>query len=226
MIALRVVDPWRTGGALGSRNFFLGSAQAQAPRMPRRHLGDTAGDVAGFVNDAIEEIDYQLTAAGAEADMVSPSALRVEPDKYTQVGGIGYSFPPQEIRAVIMADATALGGLAERIRTGVLAHYITADQAQQLSNLYAKAQKLFQYLQGMDLVPVQSGHETQAQAHVDQHLTEARRLMENAEKTVVAAEAGTVPVLEPSEKALGPLQIAAGIGITAGIGVLLWNLLG
>lgn len=222
MIALRVVDPWRTGGALGSRNFFLGAARP-AP-LRRALLGDTAADVSGFVNDAIEEIDYQLIAAGAEADMVSPSSLRVDPASATKVGGIGYSFPPQEIRSVIMADATALGGMADRIRTGVLAHYITPDQAAQLSALAAKAQKLFDYLQGMDLAPVQSGHETQAQAHVDQHLTEARRLMENAEKTVVAAEGGAVPVLEPSEKGLGPLKIAAGIGITAGVGFLLWNL--
>lgn len=64
-----------------------------------------------------------------------------------------------------------------------------------------------------------------ANQHVDAHLMEPKAQVVAAEKMVVGAEAGSVPVREPAEKTLSKTEIVVGFGVAAGLGVLLWSLL-
>jgi hypothetical protein len=229
MMVLRpvMVDPWRSGGTLGRRSFF-----AAAGPLAARPLGPMLGlsasvqaRVSQAVDRAIDALGVEIEAVGVEADLVSPPTLRVQPEDYTQISIVGTVLGPQEIRSVVLADARSIDGLAARIQTGALSHYLTPEQATALADIRSRAQRLVEYEQGQDIQAVLSEHVGIANQHVDRHLAAPRAAVADAEKTVVTGEAGTVPVLEPAEKTLSKTELVAGVGVVAGIGILLWTLL-
>lgn len=230
MMVLRpvMVDPWRSGGTLGRRSFFAAPAPVAARPALRPVLGLSASvqaRVSQAIDRAIDAMKIELEAVSVEADLVSPPTLRVQPQDYTQIGIVGTVLAPQEIRSVVLADARSIDGLAARVQTGALSHYLTSDQAAALADIRSRAQKLVDYEQGQDIQAVLSEHVGIANQHVDGHLAAPRSAITDAEKAVVAGEAGTVPVLEPAEKTLSKTEIVAGIGVVAGVGILLWALL-
>lgn len=227
MLMLRpvMVDPWRSGGTLGRRSFFAAAPPAPAQRPSLGLPASVENRVSRGIDQAIEALGVELEAVSVEADLVSPPALRVQPEDYRQISIVGTALAPQEIRSVVAADARAIDGLAARIQTGALSHYLTAEQAGALANIRARAQRLVEYERGQDVQPVVQEHLGIANQHVDAHLAAPQAAVSEAEKTVVAGEAGTVPVLEPAEKTLSKTEILAGVGVVAGIGILLWALL-
>lgn len=214
-----MVDPWRSGGMLGTRNVFMGYEGRSAAL-----LGAT-GSISTAIDQAIDALGRELDAVGVEADLVSPQALRVQPEDYTQISLVGTVLSPQEIRSVVIAAARALDGVASRIQTGALSHYLSSQESSRLAEIRASAAKLITYEEGQDIQSVAQGNLTVANQHVDAHLRDPQGLAAVAEKLVVGAEAGSVPIQEPSEKTLTQAEIIVGFGVAAGLGILLWTLL-
>lgn len=213
-----MVDPWHSGGMLGGRSVFTG----QPPHASR--MG-ASSDVGQAIDVALDALAREMEAVKVESDLVSPQALRVQPDDYTQISLVGTLLAPQEIRSLVIADARALDGVASRIQTGALSHYLSPDQINRLAGIRGDAAKLIDYEEGQDIQPISSAHQSVANQHVDAHLADPKGATAEAEKLVVGSEAANVPVLEPSEKKLSGTEIAVGIGVTAGLGILLWSLL-
>lgn len=202
--------------------------------MPRAHLAEgrmSAPAVSAAALSALQRatasivdiLARELQAVQEEYDLVSPSALRVEPESAKQISFIG-QLPPQEIRSALEAAARELGNIVGRMRSGSLAPYLSADQAQALSAQKIQADRLVSALENQDTIPVAPGHQADVQRYLDMHLGSATALLVASEKGVVEAEAGSVPVLEPAEK-VSTTAIIAGVGVATGIGILLWALL-
>ena len=123
MVQLRpvMIDPWHRGGMLGGRNFFAAAAGVERPMV---RLGQTPAvssaaraAIGAFIDQALDSLGREIEAANVEADLVSPQALRAQPEDYTQIGLVGTVLAPQEIRSVVLADARALDAIASRIQT-------------------------------------------------------------------------------------------------------------
>lgn len=213
-----MVDPRRSGGMLGGRSVFMG-------RTPVRLRMGASSDVGAMIDTALDALGREMEAVKVEADLVSPQALRVQASDYTQISLVGTVLAPQEIRSLVIADARAIDGLASRIQTGALSHYLSSDQVSRLAGIRNDAAKLIDYEEGQDIQPISGAHSTVANQHVDAHLADPKLAVTDAEKLVVGSEAGNVPVREPDEKKLSGTEIAVGIGVTAGLGILLWSLL-
>jgi hypothetical protein len=212
-----MVDPWHSGGMLGGRSFFMG--QSPAP-----FLGAASG-ISPAIDLAIGVLEREMEAVKVEADLVSPQALRVQPDDYTQISLVGTVLSPQEIRSLVIADARAIDGVASRVQTGALSHYLSSEQTSRLSAIRRAALGLVDYEEGQDIQPVSAAHVTVANQHVDAHLADPKGAVAEAEKLVVGSEAANVPVREPAEKTLSGTEIAVGLGVAAGLGIILWSLL-
>jgi len=217
------VDSFRGGGSWGVRHMFLG--QSRPPAAPVSVSGSQVSDIQALIGKAIDAISYQLDAVGVELDMVSGSALRVDPTQYQQISVIGPTFSPQEVRSVILMDAQQLDALAARLKGGALSHYLSPDQQSAVADLRTKAGQIVNSVEDLDLQPVQPGHEGLADQHTQTHVSEPKGYVEKAEKLVVGAEAGAVPVKEPFEKGLSGIEVVAGVGVLAIVGVALWSLL-
>jgi hypothetical protein len=176
------------------------------------------------IDSIIGSLTREITAVGVEADLVSPAALRVDPNSPSEISYIG-QLPPQEIRSALTVDARELWNLVDRVQVGALSHYLTAQQASGLSQLKSQAAGLVSFLQNQDTMPVAPQDQTAVDGHLAMHLKGPGAAVQDAEKAVVTAEAGSVPVLEPSEKHV-ELNIAIGVGIIAVAGFVLWSLLG
>lgn len=219
------VDAWRAGGTLGRRHFFLGQA-ASSPPAAQVNVGAAASsDIQKAIDTAIEAIDYELQAVQEEAERVTGAGLRAEPRAYIEIPVVGMILTPQEIRSVILLDARQLDSLAARLRTGALSHYLSPEEILAADGLRVKARTLLDFVQSQDFLPIQAGHETMAETHMQSHLEKPLAALEKAERAVVGAEAGAVPVKEPFEKRLGPIEIVAGVGVLAVVGIALWGLL-
>jgi hypothetical protein len=176
------------------------------------------------VDKIIDSLNTEIQALVVESDLVSPSAIRVDPNSASEISSIG-NFPPQEIRTAISASAGQLGGLVDRVLTGALSPYLTAAQSSQLSGLKAQAAQVNSAMENQDLTPVSPGDQGAVQAYLDSHASGPSAAIADAEKGVVTAEAGSVPVLEPSEKDIA-VKIAIGVGLVAVTGLVLWRVLG
>jgi len=223
------VDPFRGGGSWGRRHMFLGQAQTPASPMPPAapvSVSDSkVADIRSIIDQAIQKIDYELDALQVESDDVSGSSLRADPTAYQEISDIGSTFTPQEVRSVILMDAQQLDALAARLKAGALSHYLSSDQQASVDALRTKAGQIVNFVQGQDLQAIQPGHEALAEQHTQRHVRDAQALVEKAEKLVVSAEAAAVPVKEPFEKTVSGIEIVAGVGVLAVVGVVLWSLL-
>lgn len=218
------IDSFRGGGAFGVRHMFVG--QATPPAAPVSVSSSQVTDIQKLIGQAIDSLNYQLEAVGVELDWVSGSSLRVDQTQYQQISDIGPTFSPQEVRSVILMDAQQLDALAARLKAGALSHYLSPDQQAAVADVRKKTGQVINSVQNLDLTPIQSGHESLAEQHTASHVREPKGYVEQAERLVVGAEAGAVPVLEPYEKSLSGVEIAAGIGVLAIVGVAVWSLLG
>lgn len=221
-----VIDSFRGGGSFGVRHMFLGqSAPSMPPAAPVSVSDSQVSDIRSIIDQAIASLSYQLEAVGVESDWLSGSSLRADPTQYQQISDIGPTFAPQEIRSVILMDAQQIDALAARLKAGALSHYLSSDEQAKIADVRSKAAEIISFVEGQDLQAIQSGHEGLADQHTQGHLREPKALVEKAEKLVVGAEAGAVPVLEPYEKTLSGIEVAAGIGVLAIVGVAVWGLL-
>lgn len=211
-----VFHPW---GLSGDVRRPLG----QTP--PPRITADRLSEIRKAVDAALDALRLDVEAVGVEADWTSPDALRVEPEKYRMIGGVG-GFSPYEIRMVVITDGSELGNLASRIRKGPLSHYLTPEQAAAADDAASGAAKVVRYVQGLDREDIKPDHMQAAEEHVQSHLRNVKPLVETAERMLVEGEAPFVQVREPGEKGVTPLQIAVGAGAVAVAGFLLWQLLG
>jgi hypothetical protein len=166
----------------------------------------------------------EVQALQEEFDLASPPAIRVDPQSATQISKIG-SLPPQEIRVAIEAAARQLGDLAGRVLSGSLGVYLTPDQAQSIQASKTTADQLVLALENQDQAVPPAEHRDQIQGYLDMHAADLSARVKAAEQGVVQAEAGSVPVLEPSEKNVG-LNIAIGVGILTVAGLVVWKLVG
>jgi hypothetical protein len=223
-----VVDPFRGGGAFGMRHMFLGQTTAPAappPAAPVNVSSAQVSDIQKLIGQAVDKLNYELEAVGVESDLVSGSMLRTDPTQYQQIQDVGPTFSPQEVRSVILMDAQQLDALAARLKAGALSHYLSSEQQKAIGDVRTKAGQIVNFVEGQDLQAIQPGHESLAEQHTQRHTQNSKALVEKAEKMVVGAEAGAVPVKEPYEKTLGVVEIVAGVGVLAIVGVALWGLL-
>lgn len=196
---------------------FLGEGRMSAPTVSSQALGALQKAIARI----LEILEVEIQAVQEEFELVSPATVRVEPDAARGISYVG-KYSPQEIRSILAVVARELGNQVDRLSMGSLAPYSTTDQARQASTLRAQVQQLVDVIRNQDALPIGSGHQADVQAYLDMHLASAAALLQSAEKGVVEAEAGSVPVLEPSERGPSTTTLVIGIGAVAGIGVLLW----
>jgi hypothetical protein len=212
----------------------LGSAGVQ-PKMQRRRLAEGAtaspniapGSISVLqagVDRIIATLNTEIQALIVELDLVSPVALRVDPASANEISYIG-SISPGEIRSAISVSAQQLSDLASRALSGALAHYTTSGQVSQLQSLKSQADQVISAIQGLDTTSISPESMSKAQGYLSMHLKEPTAAISSAEKAVVSAEAGSVPVLEPSEKNVS-LNIAIGVGLVTVAGLVLWTVLG
>lgn len=178
----------------------------------------------GGVDQIISSINTEIQALVVEADLVSPAAIRVDPSSPSDISYIG-NFPPQEIRSAIQTAGQGLSDRVSRVTTGALSSYLTSDQASRLSTLKAQADQVVSAIQNQDTTPISPGDQAAVESYLAMHQKGPDSAIASAEKAVVTAEAGSIPVLEPSEKDIA-LKIAIGVGLVGVTGFVLWQVLG
>jgi hypothetical protein len=208
----------RMGAVLPSWRMAEGTLAA--PAVPAA----AQGALQGGIDKIISSLTTEVQALGVEVDLVSPAAIRVDPTSASEISNIG-NLAPQEIRTAISASAQQLGGLISRVLTGALAPYVSPDQSSQLTALKGQVDEVNLGMQNQDTMPIAPADQTAVQAYLDSHANGPSAAISDAEKGVVTAEAGSVPVLEPSEQDV-PVKIAIGVGLAAVAGLILWHVLG
>ena len=238
------VDPTRIGGSFGAHRHAFGLSGAQArPRVPKvvavaappkRILAQGAmaspelsqeavSRLQNEIDPVVETLQLELEALKAEADMVSPQILRTEPDLYRSIQVVGPTLTPQQVRSAILVAARAIQGIAKRILGGSLSPYLSAEQKATMSTIASDAEALMRYVQQFDLGNLSGDAANLAQDYADGHTQTVSALLAASEKKVVSGEAGSVPVLEPSERgsALGAI---VGLGLLVTVGILIAEL--
>lgn len=225
MIPLQAVPivRWQLGNA-GFRPMMASRRMAEGiMAAPTIQPGAVSVLQAG-IDRIVDALNTEIQALFVETDLVSPSALRVDPTSPTEISSIG-NLPPQEIRTAIATAAQELSNLSARVTSGSLSNYATAGQVARLSELKSQADQVSAVMRNQDLMPISPGDQAQVQSYLNMHLAAPNMTIGDAEKSLVTAEAGSVPVLEPSEKN-GSLKIAIGVGLVAVAGLVLWQVLG
>ncbi len=195
----------------------LAEGRMSAPAVSAQALNALQKGIQGIV----DALTVEVNAVAVEFDDVSPATVRVEPARKNEISYVG-GYPAQEIRSILTVSARELGNRLDRLSGGALAPYMTSDQVQAIADLKALDQQLVAALQNQDTLPIDPGHQADVQKYLDTHLASVTVMLQNAEKGVVQAEAGSVPVIEPYERGLSTGTIMAGVGVAAGIGILLW----
>lgn len=185
---------------------------------------DTIQKLRSDVDDAILALDNSLEDVRVYAGLLAPAVLHVQPDAYLAIPDIADQFTPSELRTIIHDDAKVLGNIATRLWQGAAGNYITGDQAKSLQQLAAKARGIMASIESIGPLQAVSNLDL-AEEHQDDIAYKAGDLMESVEKDVVAAEASSVPVLEPYEKNTQTVKLVVGAGVAAVVIFGLWSLL-
>lgn len=245
-MGIHLVDPSRVGGAFTSHRHAFGVAPSTQPRPrpaqmgsatpppPRRVLAQSvmsapqlsAADVAALQADlgpAVETLQLELEALKEEAEMVSPVVLRSQPDFYRSIQVIGPAFTPQQARSAIIVAARAVYDVASRMLTGTMGSYLSSEQKAVVTEIASDAQGLVKYVQQWDLQTLSGSAADLTQDFADSHARSAGDLLAAVEKKAIAGEAGSVPVVEPSERgsAIGAL---IGVGLLVALGIIIAEL--
>jgi hypothetical protein len=197
----------------------LAEGRMSAPAVSSDALSALQKGIQGIV----DALTVEVNAVAVEFDDVAPATVRVEPGRKGEISYVGV-YSAQEIRSILLVAARELGNRLERLAGGSLAPYMSAGQAQAVADLQTLSGQIVAALQNQDTAPIDPGHQADVQKYLDMHLASVTQMLQNAEKGVVQAEAGSVPVLEPYEKGPSTGTIVAGIGVAAGIGILIWFL--
>jgi hypothetical protein len=237
------VDASRIGGSLAQQRHSFGLGQPPVekkkprfiPPPEKRYLG--TGVPANFqlsqaqldkiqasITPVIEALRYELEAVKLEADWVSGQTLRVEPDLYKSISTIGPYLTPQEVRSTIMVDASEIGKAAKRILTMSLSSYLSPEQRQSLQTIVNDADALVAYIQQFDMTPLTGATAKLAQDHVDSHVAEAVKDIEEVERGIVSTEASGIPVIEPADKQFGIGGLIA-VGTLIAVGIIVADLI-
>lgn len=197
----------------------LGQGPPSTPKAPAATVTKLRSDV----DQAILAIDESLENVRVYAMLLSPNVLRADPGAYLAIPDISADFSADELRTIVHDDALVLRNIAERLWHGAAGAYITGDQAKALERLYAKAHGIMSATEAQGARPSVSDLDL-AMDHQDQVAGNASALLEEVEKDVVSAEAGSVPVLEPYEKSTETIKLVTGAGIAAVVLFGLWSL--
>lgn len=243
-INLLPVDQTRIGGAFASQRHAFGIAPrslasespgkpsvepppkrvlAQGPIVAPQLSQAQASEIQKQLGTLADTLELELESVKAEADMVSGPALRVEPDLYKSISVVGPYFTPQEIRNVLILDARALESAAERVLRGSASLYLTEDQRAKLKTTSSDAKTLIDYIQQFDLSPLGGEKSRVALEHTATHTKAVGDLSKAVERTIVAAEASSVPVHEPLETG-SPWGTILMLGTIVAVGVLISEL--
>ncbi len=210
---------WTLGHAqAGPIQVRLAEGTVSAPRL-------SAGSFSSQIDAAIASLGTELEALIVELDLASPASLRVDPAAVMDIQYIG-NLPPLEIRSAISVAARELWNRVTRMQSGALSAYLGDGQKAQLVSLKSKAESVISAIQNLDTAPISPSDQESVNAYVALHVSGPDKAIGDAEKSVVSQEAGSVPVIEPSEKAATATKIAIGVGLVAVTGLVLWHLLG
>lgn len=167
----------------------------------------------------LDELEYQLEAVNAEEMTVEPATLRVEPDRYRGVSEIG-DWDAMEVRSQLAADALALRGVADRLKSGSVSSYLSPDEMTRAESAWTRAQKLWDYMRSLDSINVRQDHADASARHLAMHMRGLDQDVAQIEMAVVTAEAGSVPVVEPYERTSATVKTVAAVG-GVGLAILL-----
>jgi hypothetical protein len=203
------------------------SGAAALGQLPPPEVSQAKRDaIAKAVDQALDLLELEIETVGAEMEAVSPSSLRTDPEAWKSIAAAQAGLSPYEIRTVLAAAETALAGLAWRIQSKALSHYLSESQAARAAKARSSALAAASGEQALDVQPVQAGHERGAEDEINLHLSRTAPAIENAERLVVEGEAPAVPVREPAEKGAVTTALAVGVGAILVGAFLLWQLLG
>lgn len=212
------VDPSRIGGSITPRRHSFSAPSQEKERLPRwlpppprrvlaegfpgtpRLSSAQLNAIRAKADTAAETLKYELETVKVESDYISGPTLKSSPDLYKRIGLVGTRFTPQAIRSQVMLDAQAIEMAASRLRAGALSSYLAPSTIATLDEVIQDANSLVQYERQFDAVEIGPGETPIADGHVESHVLAANQLIAQAEREAVAAEAGSVPVLEPMER--------------------------
>lgn len=174
--------------------------------MSERTVGEPAlSEIRKNAAGAIQALAVQLDFVAIEAGLLSPSSG--EDSLEVVAAGISFSegFSVPELRTLIYSDALALSDLASGMKAGAIGSYLTLDQKQSLNSILAQAAQVGATVKATGLMSqIPEARRRSVEDHNAMHTQEVLDFVKEAEKAVVSAEAGaggSVPVLEPYERA-------------------------
>lgn len=234
-IGLLHIDTSRIGGSVANHRHAFGMAPAAPARKedgpeyktppPKRVLAQgrptppslTPSEIASIqrnLGTLSEALKLELETVKAEADTVSGQDLG-NSEAYKVIPIVGSIFNVPEIRNQMVLDSKAVGGVADRILSGSAGPYLTDAQRETLSTVVSDAQALAGYVKQFPTASPEGRLVAFAEDHARTHTMDASDLLSAVERQVVAGEASSVPITEPS----GGLPIGGIIAIVALIAV-------
>lgn len=199
----------------------LGQGQPTAPRIPEEALPE----LQAAIGHAVETLRYELETVKAEAQTVTPQAARSSPDGYKGIESVGQYLTPQEIRSSMILAAQDLSQQAQRLLTGAVSPYVSADQRSVLNTVVSDAAALVKFLQQFDLTPLAGGNLKLANEYAGSHTSAAASVIDAVEREVVSHESTSVPVVEPGESAIGGPGALLALGALVAVTVILMETL-
>lgn len=195
----------------------MGSGAMSQATLPESQLSR----VRQYASAAIRELAVQVEYVKMEAQLLSPEARAADGEAPWSIDGVA-GFQLSEIVSLLDRDVEKLLALIARLRSGSVGPYLTQDQVNELIEIKSAAQAVSTGLPQVATKMVAQEHSRAADAHFDIHAKDVLKSIQDAEKAVVAGEAGpggAVPVLEPYEKDEARVMMVAG-GVALGLVVL------
>lgn len=194
-----------------SRLGDLGYGLMAAPELSPSQIKE----IQATATPLVEAIRTELEGLKLESRVISPEALRENPDIYKSINDLGLYFTAQEMRTQVIQDTKALQAEASRVLTGAIASYLTDAQVSALTTAVGDSKALIAYVRQFDLAPITGAKSKLSDDEVKQRLADIRASVAHAEKMVVSGEAPSVPVAEQSGSTFGTI---IAIGVLAAVG--------
>ncbi len=195
-----------------------------APGAVRAALGQAAPgaidqerlEVESAVRDLAVELELRAQRLEGEFFVAQDDALR------PGIPFIGKEFRIGEAMASITFAARALEDIAKSVLTGPLAGYVSMEA----NRILGKAnQTLFGIWSNAEprSEPIAEGHESLAEEHLLSYSEDLKELRDAAERLMVSAENGKIPIREPGEEEQkGAAGVLLSLGILAAGGLLVY----
>jgi len=223
------VDPLNIGGATARHRHAFGMApvapaqeqQKELAPPPKRVLAQgrptppslSTSEVASIqrnLGTLTEALKLELETVKAEADTVSGKDLGTS-ESHKIIPIVGSIFNVPEIRYQVVLDSKAIGGAADRVLAGSASPYLTDSQRATLETVVSDAQALAGYVNQFEIAAPEGRLVAFADDHAKTHIGDANDLLASIERQVVAGEAQSVPVNEPSSIPVGGLIAIAAL---------------